>query len=227
MAAPPRPRQERAGNRWPLEDIAGALGGTLTQERAGVWSVRLTNPTLGTRLVLKLAPAHRAVRLIPERSRKSPPWTIGQVDFFGVGGIRVREEGTVTFCVAEPPQELLVTSLAQFQLVVGLAAHLIDPIPPALAQEETPITVTGRLARPKYSEPQGRQLWTAGLAEDVGAASPVWHNLVAWGKHASEARGYARGQTVRVTGKLKEERYEKEGETRTTVNLVVSTIEPV
>jgi single-stranded DNA-binding protein len=55
--------------------------------------------------------------------------------------------------------------------------------------------------------------------------APVWHNLKAFGGVARAAQHLARGQMVRVSGKQREEIYEREGEAHRALSLLVVHIE--
>jgi hypothetical protein len=219
-----------ASHAWPIDEIAAALGGELTTTSPSVWTVCLGNRSLGTRLELQLAPAHGAVQLIPERDKKTGPWTIGKIVYYGVSRVAVdATSGVVRFRTNEdPPIELLVTALGQFCLTAGIDADQVKPPPVAAPLDPEPITLIGRLARPRYSEQGKSPFWCAGLAVRVdGREQPVWHNLKAWGSLAVGCKAFAKGQPVRATGKRKEERYLKNGVLMADISLVLTAIEVV
>jgi len=79
--------------------------------------------------------------------------------------------------------------------------------PPAPVVGKGEISLTGVVGRPRFQQPRGRSLWTAGLRVGQGADA-VWHNIQAWGSPAELARDLVRrGETITVVGKEKDNSY--------------------
>ncbi len=193
-----------AVNTWDIAGISRALGAEVAQSRPEVYCLRLTHPTVGTRLKLEMAPALETIRLWCGQTENGTPTVLARTDLFRVTEVMVDQgQGEVRFRTAEPHQtELLITEDATFQMAVGI--HLdelargrdepkVDAAGDPAREERTQgddglIQLVGKLARPHFSDRTGKSFFTAGLAEyPDGAMAPVWHNLKAFGGVALNA----------------------------------------
>ena len=204
------------------------LGGELTQPQAAIWALSIRSQPLGVELRLRLAPGHGAVELTPQRDKRAGPHTLGTITFYGIVSAQLDPgEGEVRFRTADqPPRELIVSRLGQFRVVSGIHPDRVKPVPKAAVPQ--PKTIVGYLARPKFSEEQGRAYFNAGLAEPVdGTDNPIWYDVKCWGSLARHCRQFQRGQKVRVTGTPREERGEKNGLPYIYTSLIVTAMEAV
>ncbi len=78
--------------------------------------------------------------------------------------------------------------------------------PQAAPQEPEDVTVTGRVARPQYSTPRGRPVWTAGIGVQTNGPTK-WINAVAFGDLAIAGQKIQRGADISVIGTFTEETY--------------------
>lgn len=111
--------------------------------------------------------------------------------------------------------------LARIRTLVAELSLLLEdepePTTPASAQADpweadAEITVVGKVARPQFTTPKGKPLWSAGLAVDGRGGTIQWLNAICWGKTAEFARQFERGAEVEVVGSIKHESYvNKEG----------------
>ncbi len=213
--------------RWDTAAISTALGAEVIQSKPDVYCLRLTHAVVGTHLKLEMAPSLEALRLWCDRKGNGGHTLLGRCDLFRVTEVMVDEgKGEVRFRTAEPnPTELLITEDVTFHISVGV---LLDGLRNSFKNSEAPsiqapveeestrdelIQLVGKLARPHFSDRTGKPFFTAGLAEyPDGAMAPVWHNLKAFGGVALNAQHLERGQWVRLSGKVQEDRYQKNGE---------------
>jgi len=211
---------------WDIEGISTALGADVITTKPDVYCLRLTHAVVGTRLKLEMAPSVQAIRLWCDRKGNGVYTLLSRCDLFRVTEVAVNEgKGEVRFSTAEPnPTELLITEDATVHISVGV---LLDELRNGSVRSETAsmrapvdegsmrddlIQLVGKLARPHFSDHTGKPFFTAGLAEyPDGAMAPVWHNLKAFGGVALNAQHLERGQWVRLSGKLQEDRYQKHG----------------
>lgn len=216
---------------WDTRRIAEALDGELRQRKPELTTLELTHPRVGTRLKLDMATRHDALRLWCDRNDNGQLSVVGRLDFYGIESI-VMDEATrrVRFAATTPsPVELEVSADATFQVTIGTTIG--GPAPSAAEPPPEVVQLTGRLARPNYSERTGKPFFTAGLAEyPDGAVAPTWHNLKAFGGVARAAQHLERGAVVRVSGKPHIEHYHKDGQelTKTVILLIhIEAADPV
>lgn len=215
--------------RWDIAAISTALGAEVVQSKPEVYCLRLTHPIVGSRLKLEMAPALEAIRLWCGQPDNGTPSVLARTDVFRVTEVLVDQgQGEVRFRTAEPhPTELLVTEDATFSMSVGIlldgrlngsvaSKGEVSPVPAKFEPghgDDGLIQLVGKLARPHFSDRTGKPFFTAGLAEyPDGAMAPVWHNLKAFGGVARTAQHLERGQWVRLSGKVQEDRYQKAGQ---------------
>lgn len=223
---------------WNIDAIREALGGEYRANPPDIHAIRLINRELDIRLKVELVTSKRLVRLWCDRHRSSGPSLIGRTDLFRVTAIEADSaRGQVRFRTDGPyPSELLVTEDGTFTLKVAFTAEVSasasHPVENDVAAEERQepsdelINLVGKLARPHYSERTGKPFFSAGLAQyPDGAMAPVWHNLKAFGGVARAAQDLERGQMVRVSGKQKEETYERDGEVHSSLSILVVHVE--
>ncbi len=223
---------------WDIGAIRDALGGEYRANPPDIHAIRLINRELDIRLKVELVTGKRLVRLWCDRHRSSGPSLIGRTDLFRVDSIEADSaRGQVRFRTADPyPSELVVTEDGTFRLTVAYTTEMSTdeshPVENDVAAEEGEapsdelVNLVGRLARPHYSERTGKPFFSAGLAQyPDGAMAPVWYNLKAFGGVARAAQHLERGQMVRVSGKQREETYEREGEAQSALSLLVVHIE--
>ena len=208
---------------WDTRLIAEALGGELRQRKPELTTLELTHLRVGTRLKLDMATRHDALRLWCDRNDHGQLSVVGRLDFYGIESIVIdAAERRVRFAATAPhPVELEVSAEATFQVTIGTTLNGPAPAPANPVPEL--VQLTGRLARPNYSERTGKPFFTAGLAEyPDGAIAPTWHNLKAFGGVARAAQHLERGAVVRVSGKPQAEHYHKDGQemTKTVILLV-------
>ena len=88
------------------------------------------------------------------------------------------------------------------------------------------IVITGRLGKDpdmRYS-PEGNAWATVSVAE--GGDKPNWFEVKCFGKTAEVLQSYgAKGRKVAIHGRMRQESYEKDGETRKVWRLIADRIE--
>lgn len=225
-------------SQWDIGSIRVALGGEYKTSPPDTHTIRSVNEKLGIRVKVELVTGKHLVRLWCDRHRPTGPTLIGRTDLFRIQSIETDSaRGEVRFRTAGPhPSELLVTEDGTFRLTVAYTADVTDeglaPVPGDTPEvdEKSPaddlVNLVGRLARPHYAERTGKPYFSAGLAQyPDGAMAPVWYNLKAFGGVARSAQDLQRGQTVRLSGKQKEEVYERDGEAHSSLSILVVHIE--
>lgn len=214
---------------WDIAGISAALGAEVVTSKPDVLCLRLAHQTVGTRLKLEMAPTVQAIRLRCDQVSQGKSTLISRCDLFRVSEVVVDEaRSEVRFRTTDQnPTELMITEDATFHLTVGV---MVDELTNGrgerngaattqpTAMEDSPqadglIHLVGKLARPFFSNRTGKPFFTAGLAEHPDQAiAPVWHNLKAFGGVALQAQYLQRGQWVRLSGKVQEDRYHKAGD---------------
>lgn len=88
------------------------------------------------------------------------------------------------------------------------------------------IQTAGRIgSEPKaISTKTGTPMTVCSLAADLGGGQPMWVNLVAFGKLAERLLRTHKGDKVAVMGKLQNSSYMKDGEARTSLQVVADSL---
>lgn len=90
------------------------------------------------------------------------------------------------------------------------------------------VTLIGRLGKdPEVKEvSNGKKVAKMSVATDrYGADKPDWHNVIAWDKLAENCQAFlTKGSRVYIEGRINYRKYEKDGETKYSTDIVAYTV---